>query len=318
MAQNNKELSAKIAEKNGVETKVSFQARFDRWFETNRTKILQLASNKEEAMRKIAICLGSINRNPKLLECEPGTLFQCISQSLSLDLLPSPHNECAYIHRWNSKTGRNEANFEVQYQGYVKHILNAGNKQMICRVVMEGDYFEYNEITHPPKFIPAVVLGNEPGAVLFAYAAVLTPDACWQVEVMSEKDILGIKSMSKAKDADYSPWNSKIDTVKFEMYKKTVAKRIRKYIRQSEKLLELEEADNITSGFIEAPRQILPLSLAGKALPSVSQAAIAHEEREEVDMSTKKRKVKEQTDEIQPEEGEQRETETEARETLLS
>lgn len=317
MAQNNKELSAKIADKNGVQTSLSFQQRFDRWFEANRAKILQLANNQEEAMRKIAICLGSINRNPKLLECEPGTLFQCISQSLSLDLLPSPHNECAYVARWNSKTSRNEANFEPQYQGFVKHILNAGNKQMICRVVREGDYFEYNEISHPPKFIPAVVLGNEEGKVLFAYAAVLTPDNCWQVEVMSEKDILGIKSMSKAKDADYSPWNSKIDTVKFEMYKKTVAKRIRKYIRQSEKLLELDETDNVVQGFIETPKQILPLSLAGKALPSASHAAIAHEERDVVDISTKKRK-KEQTDEIQPEEGNEGEAETEARETLLS
>lgn len=245
MAQTNGDLATKITEKNNAPiTPIVIQNKLSEWKNTYLQNLASLAGSKEEAEKIFMICMNSITKNYKLLECDFNTIKSCIIRSFQLNLYPGIFHECAYVPLRNSKTGKVEANFWVQYQGYVKLMQNAGNKSVIARVVFENDFFEYREGGSQAVYVPAVVLGKKRGKPLFAYANVCTAQGNWVIEVMSPEQIDVIKNRSRGAKSSDSPWNSQFEDDVYAMWAKCPLRRIQKWITKSSELLQAVSSDS--------------------------------------------------------------------------
>ena len=254
MAKSNEQLSERIAAKGGEMSPLVIKSKLDEWSKRFMPELISLADNEAEAKKIFTICLNTISRNPKLIECEFGTLANCIMQSFQLKLYPGPFQQCAFVPLKNGKTGKLEANWWPQYQGLNELMLRAGNKLVIAHVVREGDHFEYKEGREPPSYAPAVVMGKKRGKALFTYAAVCTRDGFWRVEVMDEEQMETLKNRSKAVQnakkygSGDTPWLSKIDDDVDAMRCKSVVKRVSKWVSKSADLITAMELDDEVDG----------------------------------------------------------------------
>lgn len=263
MSQNTGQLSTAIATRNNTaQTPTSISHQLEDWSMKHLPKLASLAGSESEARKIFTICTHVILRSPGLMASTLPSVTNCILQSLELGLYPGPFQECAYVPLKN-KTGQKEANFWPMYQGYVKLMLNAGSRNVIARVVREGDYFEFKEGSEAPKFVPSVVLGKKQGERLFCYAAIQHPTGGWHVEVMSPEDVEGIRSRSKAKDSSDSPWNSKHPSDVDAMWAKTVLRRAQKWCAKSPEIVRAWEMDDIISGDSAIKTNLLAVPLGG-------------------------------------------------------
>jgi len=249
MAKSNEELSAKIADKSGDFSPLAIKSKLDSWSDKFLPELVRLAGDAKEAKKIYTICVNTIARNPKLIECEFGSLANCILQSFQLKLFPGPFQQCAFVPLKNNKSGKVEANWWPQYQGIIELILRAGNKIVISHVVRQGDHFEFKEGLEAPIYTPAVVLGNKKGEVLFTYATVCSREGFWRTEIMDEEQIDSIKNRSRAvqsarKYGGDTPWLSKNDDDVDSMRCKTVVKRVSKWVSKSADLITALELDN--------------------------------------------------------------------------
>lgn len=244
MAKDNAELSNRIAQSGGKITTLAIQGQLDKWKTEHLEKFVKMMGSQEKAEKIFVICLNTISRNPKLLECSPASIQACIMQCFQLNLFPGAFQECAFVPFAGTAT------FMVQYQGLVKLMLNAGNKGVIARCVFENDYFEYREGHAAPIYAPAVVMGKKRGSLLFSYAAVCTIHGHWQVEVLDLVQLDNTKKRSKGAKMSDSPWNAtgeKIDDY-YVMCSKTALKRVSKWCTKSSELVQAIEVDNISDG----------------------------------------------------------------------
>lgn len=248
MAKDNAHLSNKLAQQGASMTPLAIQQQLSIWKGKHWDKLEGLAGDKKTADKVYTICMNTIARNPALLSCDFSSIANCILQSFQLGVYPGVEAGCAYVPLNNSKTGRKEAQFWLQYQGLVKLLRNAGNKAIVARVVFENDYFEYYEGHKSPVYAPAVVCGKKRGKPLFAYAAVCTNQDMWQVEVMSPEQIESIKNRSMGARFNDSPWNSKHEDDVYVMWAKTVLKRVSKWCTKSAELVQAIESDNEIEG----------------------------------------------------------------------
>lgn len=244
MARDNAELSNQIAERGGRITTLAVQDQLNKWKTDHLQKFVQMMGSQDKAEKVFVICLNTISRNPKLLECSPASIQGCIMQCFQLNLFPGAFQECAFV------PFAGEATFMVQYQGLVKLMLNAGNKSVIARCVFENDYFEYREGESPPTYAPAVVMGKTRGKLLFTYAAVCTAHGHWQVEVLDLQQLANTKKRSKGAKMSDSPWNAKDEKIDdyYTMCSKTALKRVSKWCTKSSELVQAVEVDNFADG----------------------------------------------------------------------
>lgn len=257
MAKTTADVSAKLEASGSTFSKLDVQTKLETWAKLHFQKLAALARGDDEARKVFVVCMNTISKNPNLLSCTFESLCNCVLQSFELNLFPGAFQECGYVPLKNGrlsflkKTDVYEANFWPQYQGIVKLMRNAGNQYVQARVVFEGDMFQYGEGDRPPKYVPAVVLGKERGAPLFAYAVVGTSSGWYQVEVMSIDQIMVIKQRSPAgrdpKNTD-SPWNSKYEDDRFAMWAKCPLKRVSKWCTKSPELARAIELDNVVDG----------------------------------------------------------------------
>lgn len=248
MAQSNEQLSRQLVEQGAKPTQLALQNQLENWKNQHFKKLASIAGDRQVAEKMYVICLNTIGRNPKLLDCTFESIISCMMQSFQLGLYPGPLQECAYVPLKNGKTGKTDANFWPQYNGLVKLILNGGTKCVVSRVVYEGDVFTFREGLEPPNYCPAAVLGVERGERKFVYAAACTASGMWQVEVMSPKQIESIKARSKGAKFNDSPWNSPHEDDVNWMWRKTCLKQLVKLLAKSSELATAIELDNQVDG----------------------------------------------------------------------
>lgn len=268
MAENNRELSRQLTEQGARPTSLSLQSKLDEWKGAHFRKLVSIAGDSSTAERMYVICLNTVSRNPKLLDCTFASLIGCIMQSFQLGLYPGPLQECAYVPLRNNKAGVTEANFWPQYNGLVKLMLNSGAKCVVSRVVYENDSFVFQEGPQAPIFVPAAVRGmDDRGERRFVYAAVCTQSGMWQVEVMSPNQVNVIKSRSRASSSSDSPWNSKYEDDVNWMWRKTCLKQLSKLVSKSAELATALELDNEIDGDVNIPtRGAVVVDLAPKEI----------------------------------------------------
>lgn len=222
---------AKIENKGALENLLSGEA-----FQKTLLTVLPKHLTPE---RVVKMALVAASRQPRLWECTKESILQSIMKSAELGLDCSGTLGRAYlVPYFNSKIGAYECQFIPGYQGLIELARRSGNIARIeSRVVYEHDKFvvEYGldqKLAHTPA------MTSDRGAMKCVYAVAEMTDGSRQIELMTMAEIESIRLRSKAKDG--GPWK----TDYAEMARKTVIRRIAKYLPLSLELEKAFEADD--------------------------------------------------------------------------
>jgi recombination protein RecT len=200
------------------------------------------------ADRMARIALTEIRRNPKLMQCDPLSLFAAVIQASQLGLEPGLLGECYLI-----PYGR-EAKLQPGYQGLVKLARNSDQiLSFVSQVVYEKDVFEFEYgIDEKLRHIPSSE--QDRGKKIRAYAIAKFKGGGYQFEVMTSGEILNIRDRySKTyqdymKNPRYPDGNPKPEptwlTNEDAMFRKTVTIQLCKWLPKSPELSRAIELDH--------------------------------------------------------------------------
>jgi len=207
----------------------------------------------------------TINRNPKIAECDPTSFLACLLTAAQMGLaLDGRHAHL--IPRWNSKANRMECTFQPDYKGLVSLIRRNDNvADLYAVVVKENDEFKIvqglnRDIIHNPD------VKSDRGEIIGAYAVIKYRDGSAAWEFMDRGEVESVRARSDSWKAHESkgystPWVAD----EGEMYKKTVIKRLSKLADLSDDTMERLNADTDIhfekqAEITEVKRAVLPPS----------------------------------------------------------
>lgn len=207
--------------------------------------------------RMLRLTMTCIANEPKLLTCTKKSLVGCVMQLAQLGLEPGILGH-AYLLPYKNK-GVDEAQIIVGYKGLLKLARNSGEISTVsARVVYLEDVFEYSfglvdKLHHVPT-----ELTQTADDLTHAYAVVHLKDGGVQWDVMNKREVLEVKSSSRA--GDRGPWK----THPAEMWKKSVLRRICKLLPASVELQTAITLDENVDAGIPQTFDVIDLEALGK------------------------------------------------------
>lgn len=200
--------------------------------------------NEMEVMRFKTAVVDYVRKTPKLLECEMISLMSAFSQVAQFKFLPSGVSGEAYIIPYGK-----EAKFQLGYQGIITLLHRTGKISGITsNIIYKNDEFDYEEGLNARLVHKPAMFGKAKGEPIGVYTIVEMRDGSKTFKVMDEAQIKEIKNLSKAKNAESSPWNSDKDPFLW-MWKKTCLIQHQKLLPKTEDLQQAIEKDYEGEGF---------------------------------------------------------------------
>ena len=188
------------------------------------------------------VALTAMLKTPKLMQCDTSSFMQCILALAQMGL--EPDGRLAHLIPFeNRKENRVDCQVIVDYKGYVELVMRSGTVANIhADVVCQNDEFEYDrgEIKkHKIDF------RKERGDVYAVYSMVRFKDGTEKCEVMSVEDTNGIRDRSQGYKSAIQykkthPWITDWN----EMAKKTVFKRLSKWLSMSPEIRDAMSVDD--------------------------------------------------------------------------
>jgi len=215
-----------------------------------KPQLAQVAAQHLSPERLAALTLSAASRNQRLALCTGQSILKGMMDAAQLGLeIGGPLAGGWLVPYKNSRSGKLEAQWITGYQGLIDLARRSSAVDSISAgVVRDGDEFSYSvdemgpHILHRPKL-------DADGQLKAVYAvARLKGTVIPQVEVMTRKQVDGIRARSRAKDD--GPWSSDYD----EMARKTVVRRLVKYLPKSAELaraVAIEDQAESTESEIE-------------------------------------------------------------------
>lgn len=244
-----------------------------------KLQIAQVIPRHITPERLIQVCATMVTRNQELMVCTPASLVGALMQSAILGLDPSL-GQCAFIPRYNSKLGKKECNFQIQYQGILHLARKSGEiKTVYSECVREGDVFEY-ELGLEPKLIhkPNV---DSVGELKYVYVVWRFKDDGFFFRVLNKTQVMARKAVSKTTDI-WTKWPE-------EQWRKTAINASKNYIPMG---VEMQTA-------LTSDEQVLPIDAFSKdgldltQLPEPEPEALPSEKKVEEPPKKRTRKAKE-------------------------
>jgi recombination protein RecT len=252
-------------------------------------RLQEVAASSIDPKRMIRLVAAAASRNPKLLECTPISVVSSLMTSAQLGLEPvGPLGQAYLVPYWNGQARVNEAQLQIGYRGLIELARRSGAiSSLEAHVVYERDAFELvyglaSDIVHKPY------LDGDPGQLRAVYAVARFKDGSVQFEVMTRAQVETIKARSQGGKNDKSPWATDYD----EMARKTVVKRLCKYLPLSVEMADAIQIDNaaeegqIPDNFLEAEisevDETPPNDASFLNEPEVSKERGGKEEQEQV------------------------------------
>lgn len=189
--------------------------------ETRRESIEQIATAHLSADKLLKIVGVAVSRNPKILQCTPVSVMQCVMTCSELGLAPDPFGS-VYLVPYGA-----DCTLIVGYRGLLTLARRSGKVSMIyAEVVREGDVFEYEMGLEPQlRHKPSLAAGDRRAQYIYAVAKLT--DGCSQFVVLTVADVERVRGRSRA--ARSGPWVTDWD----EMAKKTAVRRLMKWLPMS-------------------------------------------------------------------------------------
>lgn len=180
------------------------------------------------ADRFVRVALTAMLKTPKLSDCTPESVIQCMLNCSALGL--EPDGRRAHLIPFG-----NTCTLIVDYKGIVELAKRSGDVSgVFAQVVCENDSFnwENGEVKHQIDW------KRDRGAMYAAYATITFKDGSKQTDVMTKAEIDAIRRRSRA--ANSGPWVTDYN----EMAKKTVFRRASKWITLSPEVSEALEKED--------------------------------------------------------------------------
>lgn len=170
--------------------------------------------------------------NPVLFDCTPKSLFMAALQAAQLGLQIGVGNSC-FLIPYKNKRGQREAHCIPGYSGLID--VATRDRRVVkveARLIYEGEPYRIRGGTSPGIDHDPAVEEGPCDSVIAAYAVATFDNGQPQFEAMSKKQLDLTRQRSQGRDSPAwsDPENRK------EMYRKTVIRRLCKYLPQSKAL----------------------------------------------------------------------------------
>jgi phage RecT family recombinase len=200
---------------------------------------------QKQVAKEVSFALQIINKSSQLQEATMESKQSAVLNVAQCGLTLNPVMKLAYlVPRW-SREGT-ICYLEPSYQGLVKLLTDAGSVETIqCQLVYAQDTFQFNAgdfnnpITHTSN-----PFSKNRGDLVGVYALAVLPSGIKQAETMSIEEVYEIRDKSEswkayqAKKIKSCVWSEH----EGEMVRKTVLRRIVKYLPKTEKFNSVAKA----------------------------------------------------------------------------
>lgn len=196
-------------------------------------KQLALAVPKHlNADRMARIAATEVRKNKALLNTEPTSFLGSVMQAAQLGLEPGSALGQAYLVPYG-----NQCQLIIGYKGMIDLARRSGQVLSLnAYAVREGDDFNFQLGLKPDiHHVPRLEADRIKKPITYVYAVATLKGGGYQFEVMSRAEVEAVKAKAKSKNI----WNSYFE----EMAKKTVIRRLFKYLPVSIEALEITNAD---------------------------------------------------------------------------
>jgi recombination protein RecT len=185
------------------------------------------------ADRMVRVAWGVISRTPDLLRCEATSLVRAVIQAAELGLEPSNVMGHCYLVPF-----KNQATLMIGYRGFIELAARAGKARFRpARVVYDCDTFQWHDgLEQSLTWVPGDRTSSSRPTHVFVvvdFANGLPP----MMEVMTYSEIERIRKTSKMPNGP--GWRDNWE----EMAKKTVVRRMAKYVPMSPELQRAASSD---------------------------------------------------------------------------
>jgi recombination protein RecT len=210
-------------------------------FDAIKPRFVELI-NEETFLKEASFAMQHLSKNSYLAGADQKSIIQAVLNIAQTGLTLNPVSKLAYLVP--RRQGQSVVCcLEPSYQGLVKLLTDTGSvKNIYAHIIYENDIFEQTlgtspEIIHKPKL-------SDRGKIAGVYAVAILNDNRKQIEVMNEEEINEIRSMSESYKAYESGKTKSSVWIDFydEMARKTVIKRLCKYLPKTDKWEKINEA----------------------------------------------------------------------------
>jgi len=245
---NLKQASKMVAREAGFGTVKTF-------FESQKATLAAVLPKHVSPDRMLKIALGALRTTPKLMECTVESLMGAVVQCSQLGLEPNTPLGHAYLIPFEKKkkqgnqwvTDKVETQIVIGYKGLIDLARRSGQVVSIsAHAVCANDHFEYSygleeKLEHRPAL-------NNRGRVIAFYAVAKLVGGGHAFEVMSAEQVNEIRDASQnykfARDKEKTVWSQHYE----EMGRKTVLRRLFKYLPVSIELASAAAIDDVGAG----------------------------------------------------------------------
>jgi recombination protein RecT len=186
--------------------------------------------------RFIRTAVTAVQMDPNLLTADRRSLYGACMKAAQ-DGLQLDGREAALVIFKDRRSGNSKVQYMPMVGGILKKIRNSGEISTITsHVVYSGDEFEYElgddeRIYHKPAM-------EDRGQPIAVYAIAKAKDGGTYREVMSVAEVRKVQNVSRSRDS--GPWTTWWD----EMARKTVVRRLAKYLPSCADIDQTFESDN--------------------------------------------------------------------------
>lgn len=234
------------------EKKLEITVKVEEAYKDEIVRMEEVGMDRKTILKEISFALQHINKSKYLKDCSQLSKRAAIMNIANIGLTLNPVAKEAYlVPRWSTLNRSMEVNLEPSYIGLVKLLTDSGSvKSITAQLVYEGDRTPPNvfEMDLADNVRPIVhrpcLKKSERGELLGVYAVATLPDGLRQAEWMEIEDLHAIRDRSES----YQAYNDKKIssctwvTDEAEMMRKTVVRRIYKYLPRTDRMKRIDAA----------------------------------------------------------------------------
>lgn len=206
-----------------------------------KESIEQLVPKHLTAERLMRVAVNCVAKTPRLQECSPTSLLQCVLVAAELGLEPGGALGQLYLVPF-----KGTCTAIIGYRGFLELSRRTGQLKSINAAIVYAKELENNfkvTLGDEPKITHERSMADDRGEPIGAYCVAKLHSGEIMFEVMTKKQIEAVRARSMS--ADKGPWVTDWE----EMAKKTVFRRLAKWLplssEQFDKALEMDNEDFI-------------------------------------------------------------------------
>jgi len=245
----------------------------------------------ERIKQELSFAMQIIKKSTQLQKCSGESILTAVANISNIGLSLNPAAKEAYlIPRWNNTSKSMEAVLEPGYSGLVKLLTDAGSVTAVnCQLVRENDDFSIDLANNDNPVKHGINPKIPRGEIIGAYALGTLVGGDRQVEYMPLEEIEGIRGRSET----YKAWKEgKIKSCTWEtdfgeMARKTVIRRIYKFLPRTEQMQKIDNAVQLdNTDYTKQIEEAVTLALETQraeilAIPEVLRESISQAETKE-------------------------------------